>query len=193
MDLVPLACDRCGADIEVPGDAHFVTCRYCEAKLEVQRTDGAAFTRVRAAVERVERKAQAIEREVQTLRAENRALALRKDIDDLDRAWNELEKTLMTRAKDGTLTVPTTGGAFVIGALAVVVGLFVAAGLRASEGPLVGLVVAVVGVGLAVLQHGKATKYQRARADHLGRRDELEQRLKKAERRAHRSASPTEE
>jgi len=187
MGLVHLACDRCGADIDLPDDARFVTCRYCEAKLEVQHTDGAAFTRVRAAVARVEKKTEAIADEVKELRAENRALSLRSDLEQLDREWDERRKELMNRSKDGTLTVPTTGAAFAVGALAGVAGLFIALNVNGSEGPLAGLVVAVVGLGLALMQHGRAEKYARAQTEHLERRDELEQRLKKAERRARRS------
>lgn len=51
MKLLRLACNGCGADIDLPDDARLVTCRYCGASLEVTETDGAAFTRVREVVE----------------------------------------------------------------------------------------------------------------------------------------------
>ena len=186
MELVQLSCNGCGADIEVTEDARFVTCRYCQAKLEVKRTDGAAFTSVRKAVARVERKTDALADEMKELKAENRALSIENEIDDLDREWEEREKELMTRTKRGELTVPTRGAAIAVGVLSAIIGmlgLFVAASPKGERGALFGVVIALGGGILAYFQHQKAVAYERAHADYSERRDELLDELEKAKRR----------
>jgi hypothetical protein len=161
MELVRLACNGCGADIEVPDDARFVTCRYCDAKLEVKRTEGAVFTAVREAVERVER----VEREVAELRAENRLL-------ELDREWDERKKTLMLQNKKGDLVEPSRGMAMGVGFGAAAMG-FVVMILVPTQGVLIGIgFIAVGGLG-AFLMHGKAVQYEAARDEYERRRNEI--------------------
>jgi LSD1 subclass zinc finger protein len=186
MELVRLACDGCGADLELPRDARFVTCRFCDARLEVRRTESAAFTRVREAVERVERRTAKLSKEVRGLRAENRVLALEKQLDDVDRAWDEREGALMNRHRDGSSSVPSRLTAQGIGVAVVLLALVLLVALPSAEGVSLALVVAVAGVGLAAHQHSRAVRFELAVGEHLARRDELEQRLAKARRRARR-------
>lgn len=44
MSLIPVACHKCGAPLEVPDEARFVTCRHCGIQLEVKHNETAAWT-----------------------------------------------------------------------------------------------------------------------------------------------------
>lgn len=176
MELVRLACDGCGADIELPGDARFVTCRYCDARLEVRRTEGAAFTRVRARVEKVERRTDALEKEVHRLEKER---SLEREIDALEREWAERRERLMNRGKDGSLTVPTRGSAVAIAVSAGLAGLLFGATAPGGFGLPLGLAFCVLGGVFALTQDQKAVRYEQAQSEYLDRRDDLAQRLKK--------------
>lgn len=184
MQLVRLACDGCGADLELPGDARFVTCRFCDARLEVRHTDSAAFTRVRKAVERVERKTEKLADEMQELRAENRVLRLEDELQQLEREWDEKKESMMIRGKDGSVSVPTRFSAQVIGFVTVVAGGIVALAMPRAEGMLAGLFIAGLGAAAGFFQHGKAVRFEEAQERYLDRRDRLEARMEKARRRA---------
>ena len=169
MELVKLACNNCGADIDVPGDARFVTCRFCSAKLEVGHTDGAAFTRVREEVAR-------IAHEVDELRAENRVLSLKSDLERLDRDWNERREKLMIKSKDGSVSEPTRFTAVLCvvlgGGLAIV---FVVMNVVAA-----GIVSAAVGAIAALIVYNKALQYERASALYQTRREKIVRSLDEA-------------
>lgn len=184
VELVRLACDGCGADLELPDDARFVTCRFCEARLEVRRTDTAAFTRVREAVERVEKKTKRLSNEVAELRAANRVLKLQDELQQLERDWDEEKKSLMIRGKDGTVSEPTRTSAQVIGFASVVGGGFVAVAVPRAEFVLAGIAIAGLGLAGAYIQHGKAVRFEDAKCRYLDRRDQIEARIAKARRRA---------
>ncbi|MFO0565220.1 MAG: hypothetical protein U0263_06135 [Polyangiaceae bacterium] len=184
MELVKLSCNGCGADLDVPDDARFVTCRYCAARLEVGHTDGVAFTRVREAVARVEKKTERLADEVRGLQAANRALALERELDALEKQWESEREGLMVRSKDGTLSVPTETSAWAMGAVAIVVGIGAAAMMRGDSSLLLGFVIALLGAGAALIQQQKAARYTKAHAAYLERRDGIEERLAKAKRKA---------
>lgn len=187
MELVRLACDGCGADLELPEDARFVTCRFCDARLEVRRTESAAFTRVREAVERVEQKTEKLSGEMRALRAENRMLSLKDELHQLERDWDQQKADLMIRGKDGNLSEPTRFTAQVIGGVTVAAGAFVALAMPAAHALLAGLAIGVMGVAVGVWQHSKAVRFERAQGRYFDRRAELEARIEKARRRAERS------
>jgi hypothetical protein len=177
MELVRLACNGCGADIEVTEDARFVTCRYCDAKLEVKHTEGATFTAVREAVkrvERVEKKTREIEDEVAELRAEN-------DLLELEHDWEEQRKDLMLKAKDGTLTEPSRTMAFGVGIGAFVIGVALMI-LVPTQGILIGLGFAGFGCLGAFLLHAKAVTYEAAVAEYEARRAAIVDRAERSER-----------
>ena len=46
MELETLSCNNCGAPLEVPPGANFVTCAHCGSRLAIKRTDNASYTEV---------------------------------------------------------------------------------------------------------------------------------------------------
>jgi hypothetical protein len=178
MELVKLGCNGCGADIELSEDARFVTCRYCDAKLEVKKTDGAIFTEVREAIEK-------ISDDVAALKAENRVLRLQNEIEELDREWETRAKAMMLQGKDGSFSPPTRTNAMVLGAGSVVMFL-VPLAMGVGTMILPGVAVASIFAIIAVFLYQKAIKYEAAVAEHQSQRAELERKLDKAERRVSR-------
>lgn len=45
MQLLTVACNQCGAPLDVPPETSFVTCRHCGAALAVHRNESVAYTR----------------------------------------------------------------------------------------------------------------------------------------------------
>jgi hypothetical protein len=46
MTALTLTCNQCGASLEVPEETRFLTCTACSYRLEVHRSDDAAYTEV---------------------------------------------------------------------------------------------------------------------------------------------------
>lgn len=46
MQIEKIACNSCGAPLEVTLTTRFVTCRHCRMKLSIQRTATATFTEI---------------------------------------------------------------------------------------------------------------------------------------------------
>ncbi len=96
MKLIALNCNHCGAPLEVPETANFVTCSFCETRLAVERTETTYSTTV---LEQLQRKTTSLSREVAHLRLEN-------ELERLRREWEERRPSLMVRTQEGGLCVP---------------------------------------------------------------------------------------
>ena len=48
MELERLVCNSCGAPLEVPSSAKFVTCSHCSGVLQIRRTESAIYTELLA-------------------------------------------------------------------------------------------------------------------------------------------------
>lgn len=78
MKLISLNCNHCGAPIQVPDDARYATCRFCESQLAVERLDGAWTTRV---LLQIQEQTEVLSTDVQELK---QSLA----VEQLDRQWD---------------------------------------------------------------------------------------------------------
>ena len=54
MKTTAVACNRCGAPLNVGEAARFVTCKHCDARLEIRQDDASAWTEVVGKIEQVE-------------------------------------------------------------------------------------------------------------------------------------------
>jgi DNA-directed RNA polymerase subunit RPC12/RpoP len=52
MELISLSCNKCGAPLEVPINANFVTCSYCKSRLAIHSTENAYYTEVLGEIDR---------------------------------------------------------------------------------------------------------------------------------------------
>jgi hypothetical protein len=97
MELTKVACNSCGAPLEVPDNANFVTCRYCKAQLQVKRTQSTVFTEV---LNRIDQRTADMADDLDAIRRETA-------IERLDREWAMRRSSLVGRTKDGSEREPS--------------------------------------------------------------------------------------
>ena len=96
MELMSVRCNHCGAPLQIPGEARFVTCMYCKSELTVQRSEGAISTEV---LQRIEQKTDNIADDLGVLRIQG-------EIEILDREWQMKRETMLIRNRRGNLVEP---------------------------------------------------------------------------------------
>lgn len=82
MTLMSFNCNNCGATLEAPESAKFVTCNYCRSHLSITQTSSAVYTEV----------IEEIRDQVCDLQSEVKMLRLQKELETVDLAWKEEEK-----------------------------------------------------------------------------------------------------
>ena len=68
MQTESLNCNNCGAPIEVPGGANFVTCVHCNTQLAIKRTESVAYTET---LQRIDRHTEQLADQVAVLTYQN--------------------------------------------------------------------------------------------------------------------------
>lgn len=169
-----LSCNACGAPLEIPGSANFVTCKHCSTQLSVCRTEDVSYTeQINRLADRTDELSQQVEN-----------LTIQNEIAALDRDWESTRQQLMISNKEGVRRVPTQAGAIVSGVAACMFGviwLLVTSNMLAGGGfggpagllPMAGVVFICVGVGSSAVAWNKAIAYQRAEEQYQRRRREL--------------------
>jgi hypothetical protein len=172
MNLLTLSCNECGAPLEVPESAKFVTCNYCSARLAVQHTPSAVYTEV---IEKIGEQTERLAQEVEILKLQN-------ELARIDREWNDERQQHMVSGKHGR---HEPGAGDVIGPIvAVAIGLVFAVVTLASPAPgmaLFGLLLIVFGIGVSIANAGKASAYATAREEYERRRHHLLARIREQE------------
>jgi LSD1 subclass zinc finger protein len=183
MELTRVSCYGCGAALQVPEGARFVTCRYCNASLEIKRNETTIYTET---LERIDQRTAEMAEDLDAIRHEH-------EIERLDREWALRRAGFMTRSKDGTSSEPSMVG----GILAMVIGggfgLFwtVTAFSITSRGmamgapggmsifPLFGVVFIVAAIVSGLTMMSKAMRFQQAQRDYQRQREEMQARKTK--------------
>lgn len=159
--LIPLACHRCRAPLQVPKDVRFVTCGHCQTSLSVEHEGDAYFTRQ---IDELAEKTTAIGDKVDALHA-----SLERD--KLDQLWETRRKRYLTDDGRGGKRVPRVMNAYhtLIGMTAIVLFAVVVIGgiFQFHAGIVLG---AIVLGGLALLitlagvgqNNADARRYRRA-------------------------------
>lgn len=163
MKIVALDCNQCGAALEVGARTRFATCAYCGTKLQIHHTDSSHFSEV---LEKIEATTNQLADDVAELK-------MREQVERIDRGWQERRQRFMARAKDGTTSIPTMGGAIVLGLVGSVAGVAWMLFTRSIGGPLdstmarifpyFGLVFAALTLVGAMHTARQAKAYERAR------------------------------
>ncbi|MBI1902440.1 MAG: hypothetical protein HYS13_15165 [Planctomycetia bacterium] len=169
MRLESVCCNHCGAPLEVPADARFVTCRHCGSSLAIRRSESAVTTEV---LQQMSEQMQEMSAEISRLRCQN-------ELSELDRQWDRDKERYMIRQKDGSLREPSLAVATFIGVVGVLGGgAFAIIGLaNFSPIALFGLLFIGVGIVAALVQSAKARDYRHARERYAQRRAAILQRL----------------
>jgi LSD1 subclass zinc finger protein len=108
MELTPVTCNGCGAALQVPEGARFVTCRYCNASLEIKRTESTVYTET---LQRIDQRTAEMAEDLGAIRQEH-------EIERLDREWALRRAGFMKHGKDGSTSEPT----IVAGVMSIVIG-----------------------------------------------------------------------
>jgi uncharacterized Zn finger protein (UPF0148 family) len=97
MKVLSVSCNNCGAPLEVPRKTRFLTCKFCESRLEIQKSDSAYFTNVIEAVHEMKD-------DVETIKMQN-------SLERLDREWGMERQRWTTTDKHGRSSVPSFAAA----------------------------------------------------------------------------------
>jgi hypothetical protein len=168
-----VACNNCGAALEVGPSTRFVTCTYCSSQLEVHRTGAAAYTEVLHAIHQ---NTQQIAQDVQAIRQQN-------ELEALDREWAIQREQFMTRNEDGSRSVPNATGSVVGAVVAALFGI-IWIGFTSSMGgdslfPLFGVLFIGVAIWAAIHGYRKAGAYAEAERNYQRRREEVMRRMQR--------------
>ena len=159
MPLIPVACHKCGAPLEVPDEARFVTCRHCGIQLEVKHNESAAWTEQ---IEDIKEQTEELVEQVAQLQYQNA-------LESIDRDWERQRDKMLVTHENGRRTEPSITGAIIGTVIALVMGLFIAANFNPGFGALV----AVIGVGAGVFGVVKANDFETAKRRHKQRKANL--------------------
>jgi hypothetical protein len=180
MSFETLNCNECGALIQVPTIARYVTCNQCGAHLIVQRTGAAAYTEAThqpAPPDPPDPARREMSERLEHLESQN-------ELYRLDSEWQTGREQYMITSRYGGRYVPSAFAAVVIGILGVGFGLFwIVMGLGMADNfagsgmalymPLFGLVFIVAGIVVSFYQFYMAQRYQAAYATYQRRRAKI--------------------
>ena len=102
MKVLSLSCDSCGAKLDVPSKANFVTCAFCQTRLKIQRGETAVITEA-----------------LEELSSEIHSLKKDASVARLDREWMASRERFQSRRRGETQTLPSTAG----GVVAIIIGI----------------------------------------------------------------------
>ncbi|MGL4400206.1 MAG: hypothetical protein ACRCXD_10085 [Luteolibacter sp.] len=139
MKVTKVCCQGCGADLQIDESIRYVTCNYCNARLEVVHDPSVTHTR----------QLDKIEETTNHLSKKMRVLELQNSIEHIDREWEKFRQSVSARSQDGQLVEPTTENAFVNGIIGFVVGICILAFGFAASQPVFGICIGVIAIGVS--------------------------------------------
>ena len=119
-------CQGCGATLPVSEGIRFLTCNYCNSRLEVVQDEATTHTRL---LDGIDQRTKKIERDVEVIR-------IQADLKQLDEAWARYDARVDPKDERGRPT-SSPGGAIFLGVIGVGIGIV----LLATEAWWLGLLV----------------------------------------------------
>ncbi|RYD49995.1 MAG: hypothetical protein EOP85_00510, partial [Verrucomicrobiaceae bacterium] len=113
MKVTRVCCQGCGADLQVDDTIRYVTCNYCQTRLEVVHDQTVTHTRLLDKIERT------TDRMANNLKV----IELQNDLERLDREWESQRESLLVRGKDGHTTEPSSVSSIAGGFIAIGIGV----------------------------------------------------------------------
>lgn len=158
MKLISLTCNHCGAPLDVPKSARFVTCSYCSARLAIHHTGTTYSTEL---IDEIKQTTETLVRDVEKLKGNS-------EIDRLDREWDRERMQFMSTNKNGVQSVPTktpimlgTGGVVLFGVIWTVI-----AGSMFPPMALFGILFVAMAIGSGIYGCKKADEFERAKQNY---------------------------
>ncbi len=177
MQIEKIACNSCGAPLEVTTTTKFVTCRHCGMKLSIQRTDTATFTEI---LDQLTAKTDQLSAQVNNLAGYTELAAL-------DREWELERQNYMVTSKHGAKHIPSEAGS-IGGGIAITlfgcVWTFMAFTITSFMPfpivnvvfPLFGIIFVIAGIASSISSYNKAGNYRHAQQRYRQRRAEIQSR-----------------
>jgi len=177
MKVTKVCCQGCGADLQIDETIRYVTCNYCNARLEIVHDTTVTHSR----------QLDKIERTTDDLAVKLKVLELQNDIERLDREWEKFREAVLPRDQQGQLREPTVGTEVLAGISVCCVGLvLLIATVANGEFGWAFMCLPVFAIGVWIMKNGggKAEDYQTQRYRYSTARKSLLQRLDQARRAA---------
>jgi len=168
--LTSVACNHCGAPLEISPTTNFVTCAYCGYKLQVHRSASSVYTEVLESIDHIDQRTQRMEQDIDQIKRQN-------EIERLDREWAMRRDGMLVRDKNGAMSEPSVVGG-IFGAIIAVVGGIVWIVVTSSSGapaffPLFGVLFMIVGFIAGIGGVFRASRYQDAQRAYEQQREQL--------------------
>jgi hypothetical protein len=167
MQITKVCCQGCGANLEVDESIRFVTCNYCNARLEVVHDASTTHTKL---FEELDHRTESMARDIKVLKLEN-------ELGRLEREWESTRQAMLIRGKDGSVSEPNATSATFGGIMAIVGGVvwMIFTGSMGAPGPfpLFGLLFIGGGIFGMISRNGKASEFANIRARYQLRRGKL--------------------
>lgn len=171
MKITKVCCQGCGADLKVDESIRYVTCNYCNARLEVVHDTSTTHTR----------QLDKIEKNTDRMANNLRVIELQNDLERLDREWDNERRGMMARDKHGNTSVPSSAGSIVGGMLAIGFGIFWIVTTSTMGAPSLFPLFGLVFIGFAIfgMMRGAtmASSYHQRLGEYESRRRQLAARL----------------
>lgn len=171
MIVETIACNSCGAPLNVPPTANFATCAHCNSQLAIKRNDTARYTET---LDRIEGYTERIAEDVEQIRLQN-------DLERLDREWRLERRRFLVRTRAGASRLPTRSyviSSVLVSLVALVLTTFWF-GVASSAGDAAlffgwfGLVIVAVTLVNAVISIVKGINYSAAKQEYHAKRQEI--------------------
>lgn len=164
MSLERMICDSCGAPLDVPESAKFVTCRHCQTHLRVRRDESVHYTEQ---LEQIEQHTRKISERLDQVEAY-------QELEALDREWMIERENFMIKTKHGHRETPQVSH-IIVGVIATLFGIFWTVFTAVAFPPfaLFGIVFIAIAIFNTVSGFTKLQKYQNGEARYRQRRQEL--------------------
>ncbi|MHC4875216.1 MAG: hypothetical protein ACYTGL_01880 [Planctomycetota bacterium] len=166
MSLIPVACHSCGAPLEVPDEARFVTCRHCGIQLEVKHNDSAAWTEQ---MEAIEEQTEAISERTEQLVDQVAHLQLQNAREEIDRQWDRERERFLIRQENGHQKEPSVFGAVFGASVMAVMGIVMGGAIH----PAIGFLMVAIGLGAGIYGMQRAARFEQARRHYQRRKADL--------------------
>jgi hypothetical protein len=164
VTLEPLTCNNCGAALDIPASANFVTCVFCGSRLAVKSNASVVDTEV---LQQLDERTQRLSTDVQQLQLES-------ELERIDREWEQERQPYLLSSPTGATFEPTIPWALLtVGVAAIFAGVvallfFTLWGGVLTSNPISGVfVLALLLLGLAAWETFKriyqADNYKRAK------------------------------
>ncbi|MBC8128638.1 MAG: hypothetical protein H8M99_15985, partial [Gloeobacteraceae cyanobacterium ES-bin-144] len=147
-------------DLEVDESIRFVTCNYCNARLEIVHDATVTHTK----------QLDKIEQTTHQIAGNLKVIELQNDLERLDREWEMRRNSLLVRGKDGQVTEPSAIGSAFAGSIGIGFGIFWIFLTGSNQGmqafSLVGLLFIAASIYGIFIGYSKAGAYRKMMSDY---------------------------